>query len=186
MRLAVRSLLQADGMEVVGEADNEADAVRFVQEADPDVILTDLSLRSNGTGIAVCREAKRANLDAKVLVFSASFEKRDVLASAAAGADGFADKGMHGSDLATTVRRVLAGERIWLLSNEAGATIDPVLTSVLRANLTKREREVLVLLIYGFSDRAISERHHTSVATVKTHVQHLFRKLGLSSRRELL
>lgn len=183
------------GMEVAGEAADGAEAVELVRVRGADVVLMDI--RMPGTdGIEATRAitADPALADVKVLVLT-TFEIDEYVAEAVrAGARGFIGKGADPQDLLTAIETVAAGEP--MLSAAATAALmarvqahrprHGAKRTERLAELTPREREVLVLVASGLTNDDISQRLQLSRHTVKTHVNRAMSKIGVSERAQLV
>jgi two-component system nitrate/nitrite response regulator NarL len=174
---------------VAGEAADAGEAARRARELQPDVILLDNHL-PGVTGIAALAGLKEAAPAARVLMLTVSEDEADLSAALRAGAQGYVLKTIDGDMLAQAIRRTMLGESVVspemtgklvqaLLSThavEAPAPADPL------AALSPREREILEHIARGASNKAIARALDVAETTVKIHVQHILRKLGLASR----
>lgn len=191
IREGLRMILEAHGVEVVGEAADGAAAIGNAAALRPDVVLMDL--RMPGTdGVAATRAIVEAGTG-EVLVLTSFDEDELVFGAIRAGAAGFLLKTTEAAPLVEAVRRVAAGEgvldpRVTRRALEAVArgaeqapanSPDPVAG---QEQLTRREREVLAALREGLSNARIASRLGISVPTVKTHVSSILVKLGADSR----
>lgn len=178
MRLGIRTVLGLEGgVEIVGEAPDAAGALRLASELRPDLVLLDLRLRG-GDGLPLCRSLKCLADPPYVLVYTAYNAPAEVREAMLCGADSFVHKGEDPARLREAVRETCAGKRVWLLG-EQGDEAGP-------AALTPREREVYERLLLGHPNRQIAEELGVSLPTVKSHVTNILKKLGVSSRRDLL
>jgi DNA-binding NarL/FixJ family response regulator len=183
VRHGLRSFLDVqDDIEVVGEAADGAEAVERVRALRPDVMLLDLLLPSVD-GVEALRMLRAQGDQTRVLVLTSFTEPARVVAALRAGASGYLFKDVDPDALAQAIRAVHAGQV--LLEPE-------VATAVLRSEsettgvdtLTEREKEVLVELARGRSNREIARALVVSEKTVKAHVSSILAKLGLSDRTQ--
>jgi DNA-binding NarL/FixJ family response regulator len=174
-------------LEVVGEAENGAEAVRLALELEPDVILMDVRMPGMD-GIEATRQIIGAGSRARVLVLT-TFDLDDyVHAAIRAGASGFLLKDVRPLDLVEGIRLIANGNALLgptvtrrLLERFADdRTVSGSTEAV--ATLTEREREILCLLASGLSNAELARRLFLSETTVKTHVSSVFRKLGVRDR----
>ncbi|MEQ4722652.1 response regulator transcription factor [Nonomuraea sp. B19D2] len=187
VRAGVRMLLQAAGdMEVVGEAEDGAEAVRLAERHLPDVILMDLRM-PRVDGLEAIKRVLAARPGTRIVVLTTFAEDADVYAALRAGAVGFLVKDDEPERMVDAVRRAATGEQLLapsvlrrvverFLSAEEQAAAPPP------AGLTERELEVLALVGTGLSNAEIAEELHVGVTTVKTHVAAAMDKLGLRNR----
>ncbi|CAM3522698.1 response regulator [Stackebrandtia soli] len=165
-------------MTVVGETDDAAESVAFV-EAGADVVLLDLKMPKQD-GVEVLRALRAASDTVKVIVLTSVSDPARVRSAMAAGAAGFLYKDIDPDGLAQAVRSVHDGQI--LFAPEAAAAM--VAPAAPRALLTARERQVLDLLATGLTNRQIAARLSVTEKTVKTHVSAVFRKLGVADRTQ--
>jgi DNA-binding NarL/FixJ family response regulator len=175
-------------LEVAGEAGNVDEAVRGIDEHEPDVVLLDVHM-PNGGGIEVIRRSAEAGRRPTFLALSVSDAAEDVIAVIRAGARGYVTKSISPADLADAVRRVHDGDAVFsprlagfVLDAFAGPAPEPETELDL---LTPREREVLQHIARGYMYKEIALRLDISPKTVEAHVSSVLRKLQLSSRHEL-
>jgi DNA-binding NarL/FixJ family response regulator len=188
VRSGLRVVLEArEDLEVVGEAADGAVVVPLVASLRPDVVVMDIRMPLVD-GIRATRELRRAAPDGpRVLVLTTFGDDANVWAALAAGADGFLPKRARPAEIADAVRVLAAGESLLfpaavreLAVRQAGsrAAAGPV------ADLTPREREVLLLVARGRSNAEIAAELFLGLQTVKTHVSSLLRKLGARDRTQ--
>lgn len=187
--LALAFSLEPD-LHVIHEAGSVADGRGML--ADVDVALVDLDL-PDGSGASLIAELHQANRTAEAIVLTASTRQIDMARAIEAGAAGVLHKSTPLSDIVHAVRQVAAGEA--LLSRRELIDLIQVSrqhreaeqeTGQIIARLTKRERDVLLALADGLSDREIAERLFVSRETVHTHMVNMLGKLGVSSRMQAL
>ena len=181
VRDGLRSMLSAViDFEVVGEAASGPEAVVRVRETDPDVVVMDLRM-PGGDGVAAVRELQAVGARAAVLVLTTYDTDLDTVAAIEAGATGYLLKEAPARELIDAVRATASGETV--LSPAVAARLAAhVRAPTATAALSSREREVLVLVARGRSNRVIAEDLFVSEATVKTHLQHVFDKLDVNDR----
>ncbi|WP_432150342.1 response regulator [Streptomyces sp. bgisy029] len=172
----------APGFEVLGEAADGVDALVVVGELDPDVVLMDLRMPGGG-GVAAIAELTRRGARAKVLVLTTYDTDSDTLPAIEAGATGYLLKDAPREELFAAVRAAADGRSV-LSPAVASRLMTRVRTPTAPADatLSARECEVLVLVAKGTTNREIAAELFISEATVKTHLTHIFAKLGTKDR----
>ena len=187
VRQGLRLLLELGGVEVAGEAVDGESAVAAVEALSPDVVLMDLRMPGMG-GVEATRRIAGASRVIALTTFDTDENVADVLR---AGAVGFLLKDVTSDGLVEAVRRAAAGEPVVapaVLARIMGhfAARPPVPRAVPPglADLSEREREVLARIGAGRSNTEIAEELFISMATVKTHVRHIFAKLDLRDRAQ--
>ncbi|MFJ3575520.1 response regulator [Streptomyces rubiginosohelvolus] len=173
----------APGFEVLGEAADGVDALAVVGELDPDVVLMDLRMPGGG-GVAAIAELTRRGARSKVLVLTTYDTDSDTLPAIEAGATGYLLKDAPREELFAAVRAAADGRSVLspavasrLMTRVRTPAADPAASA-----LSAREREVLVLVARGTTNREIAAELFISEATVKTHLTHVFAKLGAKDR----
>jgi DNA-binding NarL/FixJ family response regulator len=187
VRVGLRTLLQqSGGVEIVGETGDAREAVRLAGELGPQLVILDLRLRGETSGVEACRRIRELPEPPRVLFHSAYNTADDVTAATLAGADGYLHKGAEHPGIVEVARRVHAGERVWAVDVEQSRTARSRLDEAARGvSLTPREREVLLLMLRRYTNAEIARELYVSLPTVKTHVGSVMRKLGIKRRREL-
>lgn len=197
VRSGVRAILSTDpNISIVGEAENGMDAAALCVRLTPDVALVDI--RMPGTDGVWATERITNETKTRVIILT-TFDSDELISSAlAAGAHGYLLKSVKGAELIQAVHHVAADRHV-LDPAIAGGVIarltaaeqaqqrpsDAAPESTAIAQLTAREREVLLLLAEGLSNQDIAERLHIGLTTVKTHVGALYSKTGATSRVQL-
>jgi DNA-binding NarL/FixJ family response regulator len=196
IRAGLRGILRPSfGFHIVGECSHGGEVAGAVRALRPDVVLMDVRMPVLD-GIEATRRLREDHSAPPVLALT-TFEDDEVLAGMLrAGAAGFVLKGLPAEDLQRAVRAVAGGDA-WLDPSVTGRVLtiyrdapgaraaagagsgDPAL-----ASLTAREREVLELIATGLTNDEIAERLVLGAGTVKTHVNHIFLKLGVRNRAE--
>ncbi|GHD71756.1 DNA-binding response regulator [Streptomyces mirabilis] len=171
----------APGFTVLGEAANGVEAVALTASLDPDVVLMDLRM-PGGNGVEAIAELTRRGARAKVLVLTTYDTDSDTLPAIEAGATGYLLKDAPREELFTAVRAAAQGRTVLspaVASRLVSAVRAPAST---QDSLSAREREVLALVAKGTSNREIARVLFISEATVKTHLTHVYAKLGVNDR----
>jgi DNA-binding NarL/FixJ family response regulator len=174
---------QEPGMEVVGAAKTVGEALRMYAELAPDVIVTDLQLQ-DGTGLDVVRAARRVRADTGLVVLTMHAGDDQIFAAMEAGASAFVGKDAPSTEVVKAARHAAVSPRSFLCAGLAGAVMRR--TSSESTRLTSREHDVLMLLADGLSAAEIGGRLHLSESTVKSHVGHIYQKLGATNRAQAL
>lgn len=188
MRQGLKTILDLEpGMRVVGEAKDGAEGVREALRLRPDIVLMDVQMPVMN-GVDATRAIIAAWPQARVIVLT-TFDRDDyVFQSVRAGAMGYLLKDTPADTLIATIRRVHAGD-VFIQPEIASRTLREVATGKQRAeaqpfDLSEREREVLVLLAQGLSNREIAGRLHITEGTVKNHVSNILAKLQAENRTQ--
>ena len=189
-RRGLTALLSSDPrLQVVGEAGDAGEAQRRAQALQPDVILLDNHL-PGVTGVDALPGLREVAPGARVLMLTVSEDERDLGAALRGGARGYLLKTADSQALADAIERAMRGEST--ISPEmsgkladafqAGSTAPAAAPLSPLAALSPREREILACIARGASNKEIARELDIAETTVKIHVQHILRKLGLSSR----
>ncbi|MFB7554251.1 response regulator [Streptomyces brevispora] len=167
---------------VLGEAADGVEGVEMAVRLDPDVVLMDLRMPGGG-GVAAITELTRRGARSRVLVLTTYDTDSDTLPAIEAGATGYLLKDAPREELFTAVRAAADGRTV-LSPAVASRLISRVRTPLPSGSetLSAREREVLELVAKGTSNREIAAVLFISEATVKTHLTHVFAKLGAKDR----
>jgi len=174
-----------DDIEVVGEAEDGVSAVKLAESLRPDIVLLDLKM-PGADGLAALTELKARGVASRVLVLTSVTERGHVLPAVRAGAAGYLYKDVDPQALVQAIRAVNDGHVLFAPDAAeamlAGGTADRDDRGM--AALTEREREVLVHIARGRSNREIARALVVSEKTVKTHVSNLLMKLGVQDRTQ--
>jgi DNA-binding NarL/FixJ family response regulator len=179
-----RYLDMAEDIDVVGEASNGEEAIAMVEKEQPDIVLLDIRM-PGVDGLEAARMIRERYPNVGAIMLTAYDDRQFVVEAVRAGARGYVLKARDAEHLIQTVRLVAGGNMV----------IDPQLVVALAEELsqakerdrkaetlTAREIEVLQLLAFGHTNRDIAEKLFISPDTVKTHLEHIFEKLGASDR----
>ncbi|MDQ0256624.1 DNA-binding NarL/FixJ family response regulator [Evansella vedderi] len=174
-----------EDMTVVGEAVSGADARRKLKDSKADIIVLDINL-PDVNGVDMIKEFKENKEDMKTLILTMHSHKEYFMSAIREGADGYLLKDSPSDQVVEAVRTIMRGESV----------IHPVMTKKLisfhheennkekETVLTEREKEVLVCLVEGLSNKEIGEKLFISEKTVKIHVSKIFKKLKVKSRSQ--
>jgi DNA-binding NarL/FixJ family response regulator len=165
--------------EIVGEAGSGNEAVAKVAALRPDVVLMDLRM-PEGDGVEAIRGIKERGLGSRVLVLTTYDTERDVLPAIEAGATGYLLKDTPRLELLSAVEATARGEGV--LSPPVSSRLMDQVRQPRKEAVSDRELEVLRRVAVGSTNREIAERLFISEATVKTHLLHIFTKLGVNDR----
>lgn len=191
LREGLRKILaMEDDLEVVADSDDAREAARIAKDTTPDVLLLDLRMPGTG-GLEVIGPIHEASPTTKVLILTASDDRRDHVAALTQGARGIIMKDSAADTLVTAIRAVNNGQA-WVDRDITGTLLEELAhrggtepgTSD-KPLLTARESEIVDLVISGCRNREISERLTISEKTVKAHLSNIFAKLGVRDRLEL-
>jgi two-component system nitrate/nitrite response regulator NarL len=179
----VRAISERPDLELVGEASNGRDALAGIEDLKPDVALVDIRMPGLD-GLEVLGALRRDTANTEVLLLSAHVDSDLAYRAVAAGAKGYLSKQAARQEICDGIAAVAAGGTAFALDVQTGLATElherergqqgPVLTA--------REREVLKLVAAGHSAPEIADRIHLSPATVKSHLQAIYDKLGVAER----
>jgi DNA-binding NarL/FixJ family response regulator len=191
VRSAIRQALEAPDVTVVGEASSAEEALAMAPQLRPDVVLMDIDLPGL-SGIEAVRELAPRLPDSRIVMLTASTDRRDLLEAVRLGAAGYLTKDLSGDALLRAIRGLRQGDLA--MSRGHAATVVEHLARTARPTapasdaidemLSSREREVLRLLADGLTDREIAAALAISPRTVESHVSSVLRKLGVRNRAE--
>ena len=182
-------MLEAQGVNVVGEAPTGEAGVTLAEELRPDVVVMDLQMPGMG-GVAATAEVLKRLPAAQVLVLTISVEQSQVLDALLAGATGYLLKDAEGAEIVAGIRSAAAGDAM-ISPRIAGKLVERLREVDDRTadqpeeednHLTERESEILRLIASGMDNAAIADQLIISPKTVKNHVASILEKLGLDNR----
>jgi len=175
-------LAHAPDLEVVGEAEDGAEALRQVRRLRPDVVVMDL-LMPVMDGIAATRAIRSELPETEVLALTSVLESASVVEAIRAGAIGYLLKDTRATELCTAIKAAAAGQV--QLSPQASTYLLGVVRMPERPEpLSPREMDVLRLLARGQSNKEIARTLHLAEETIKDHVRHILAKLSVQSRTQ--
>lgn len=186
VRMGLRAALDIeDDFTVVAEAADGRAAVVQAQAHQPDIVLMDVRMDGMG-GIEACREIRSTLPATKVLMLTSYAEEETVVAALVAGASGYVLKNVARARLLEALRSIARGESL-LDSKITRSVVDKLIGMHGQSaddDLTSREREVLVLIAEGATNKEIAAKLVVSENTARNHVSHILTKLGFSRRSE--
>ena len=189
-RRGLTALLARDpSLEVVGDAPDAGEAQRRAQELQPDVILLEKHL-PGVNGVEALPALRQAAHNARIVMLTISEDEADLAAALRAGASGYLLKTMEGDALASAIHRAMGGDSVVagemtnkLVAAYRGAASPHGGVGVSSIDqLSRRERDILRCIARGASNKEIARELGIAETTVKIHVQHVLRKLDVSSR----
>lgn len=180
VRAGIRGMLEGQpDFDIVAEAESGSEVTELARELKPDVILMDLRMPVTD-GVAATAAIRASNLACHVLVLTTYDTDADILRAIEAGATGYLLKDAPRQELYQAIRATARGE-VALASPVAARLLQRVRSTGDEA-LSVREIEVLAMVARGASNGEVAQALHVSIATVKTHLVHIFEKLGVSDR----
>jgi DNA-binding NarL/FixJ family response regulator len=165
--------------EVMGEATTGADAIEMVAQLQPDVVLMDLQMPEMD-GVTATAEIKSQYPGTHVLILTTYDTDADILRAVEAGATGYLLKDAPREELFHAVRAAAQGKTV--LAPTVATRLLEQMREPARETLSGREVQVLTLVADGASNKEIGRKLHVSEATVKSHLLHIFDKLGVTDR----
>jgi DNA-binding NarL/FixJ family response regulator len=187
-RTGLKSLLEEQGVNVVGEAPNGKNAIRLTSELAPDVVIMDLNMPGL-TGVETTRHLAGVAPLTRVVVLTISADDEDVMDAVMAGACGYLLKDSSIQDLITGIRAAAAGESLIspqiaakLLQRLRAQSTSEDAAATIQAELSDREIEVLKLIANGKDNAQIAGELFISPKTVKNHISNILMKLQIDNR----
>lgn len=170
------------------QAEDASEAMEFIKESDPDIIIVDISLKETN-GLELIKDIKVRYPQLPVLVLSMHDESLYAERSLRAGARGYIMKQEATDKVITAIRKVLTGE-LYISDKMTAKMVDRLVRGATESSpvnaLSDRELEVFDMLGQGHGTRYISEKLHLSIKTIETYRAHIKRKLNLSDATELI
>jgi DNA-binding NarL/FixJ family response regulator len=186
VRAGLKSLLHGTDIRIIAEADNGTTALKLALKHKPNLVLLDVRM-PDCDGLNCLARIKLDLPNLPVVMFSAFDNPTYVARAVALGAAGYLSKGASKKEIIEAIRVAAGGDTIWTreeLRRVTGALATPRIGSDIEVPLTKRENEVLKQLAFGLTNKEIAQALGISYETVKEHVQHILRKVGVSDRTQ--
>lgn len=186
IRLGLRMMLENTDLEVAAEATSAAEALAAVEKSVPDVVLLDIRMEG-GDGLNTLGRLKLDHADLPIVLFSAYDNPTYIARAVALGAAGYVLKSAPRERLIEALQTAAGGESAWTreeLRRVTGALATPRLSQDIEVPLTQRESEVLRQMAQGLTNKEIAKMLEISYETVKEHVQHILRKIGVTDRTQ--
>ena len=180
VRAGLRGMLELESdIEIVGEASNGREALSLVGRLKPEVVLMDLQMPELD-GVSATQQIRGSHPETHVLVLTTYDTDADITRAISAGAIGYLLKDAPRQELFHAIRSAARGESV--LTPAVAARLMDKMRSPIEESLSEREIEVLTEVADGKSNKEIADELFISEATVKTHLVHIFGKLGVADR----
>jgi DNA-binding NarL/FixJ family response regulator len=179
-----RAFERDDDMAVVGQASSVAEGVAAWREFQPDVVVTDLQM-SDGTGLDVVRAIRETSDDTGVVVLTMHAGDDQIFAAMEAGASAFVGKDTRAAEVVSAAKHAAVAPKTFLCAGLSQAVMRRA-TAPAQPKLSGREAEVLGLLADGLGTGEIASSLFMSESTAKTHITHIYQKLGAANRAQAL
>ena len=182
VRAGLRAMLEGDEeIDIVGEAANGTEAIALARRVEPDVILMDLRM-PDVDGVTATATIREQEPDVHVLVLTTYETDADIVRAVGAGATGYLLKDATRDEVLRAIRSAAAGEAA--LASRVASRLMNRMRAPGEEALTAREIEVISLVARGQTNKEIANALYLSEATIKTHLLHVFAKLGVDDRTE--
>ena len=187
IRSGLRKMIAGSEIQLIAESNSAVNVLTGISQYHPDVILLDVRLEE-GDGLSALGRIKIEHPQIPVLMLSSFDNPTYVARSVALGASGYLLKNASRDTILEAIRKVAVGENAWTrqeLRRVTGALATPRLAADIEVPLTRRESEVLEQLAHGLTNKEIALALGISYETVKEHVQHILRKVGVNDRTQV-
>lgn len=192
LRNGVKQLINTiNNFEIIGETGSGIEGVKLAETLDPDIILLDINM-NDVSGLEILRYLREKNISSRIIMFTVSDAKEDIITSLKTGADGYLLKDMEPEDFLKALKDISEGK---VIMDEA---ISHIILNYMRDDknqttnqshdinlLTPREHETFNLLVQGLSNKLIAKDLDIVESTVKVHIKSIFKKLNFKSRMEM-
>ncbi len=192
LRNGVKQLINTiNNFEIIGETGSGIEGVKLAETLDPDIILLDINM-NDVSGLEILRYLREKNISSRIIMFTVSDAKEDIITSLKIGADGYLLKDMEPEDFLKALKDISEGK---VIMDEA---ISHIILNYMRDDknqttnqshdinlLTPREHETFNLLVQGLSNKLIAKELDIVESTVKVHIKSIFKKLNFKSRMEM-
>lgn len=181
----------ADGLQVICEAESAEETLRLAKYFRPDVIIIEPNFTVYGRKgsrlpeMELCRSLKGLPHSPSVLIYTGYDDPVDVAATVLAGAGAYVHKGVGEKELASALRGVLTSDSEWIYGLSEDYTRSVTLSALKISKLSRREKDILPLVLRRYSSKEIAEELHISTSTVHNHIVSLLRKLDCRTRTNL-
>ena len=179
-----RAFEREDGMTVVGQAGSVAEGVSLWRSLEPDVVVTDLQM-PDGSGLDVVRAIREESESTGAVVLTMHAGDDQIFAAMEAGASAFVGKDTRATEVVSAARHAAVAPRTFLCAG-LGQAVMRRATAPAPPKLSGRESEVLALLADGLGTSEIASSLYMSESTAKTHITHIYQKLGAVNRAQAL
>ena len=192
LRNGVKQLIHTvNHFEIVGETGSGIEGIKLAEELDPDIILLDINIH-DVNGLDILRALREKNISSRIIMFTVSNAKEDIITALKMGADGYLLKDMEPEDFIKALQDISIGKVIMddaishIILNYMRHGDEPTTKPIHDVNLlTPREHEIFNLLVQGLSNKLIAKDLDIVESTVKVHIKSIFKKLNFKSRMEI-
>ena len=192
LRNGVKQLIHTvNHFEIVGETGSGIEGIKLAEELDPDIILLDINIH-DVNGLDILRALREKNISSRIIMFTVSNAKEDIITALKMGADGYLLKDMEPEDFIKALQDISIGKVIMddaishIILNYMRHGDEPTTEPIHDVSLlTPREHEIFHLLVQGLSNKLIAKDLDIVESTVKVHIKSIFKKLNFKSRMEM-
>lgn len=192
LRNGVKQLISTvNHFQIIGETGSGLESIQLAEKLEPDIILLDINMHDI-SGLEILSYLREKNILSRIIMFTVSDAKEDIITALKTGADGYLLKDMEPEDFLKALQDIAMGK---IIMDDA---ISHIMLNYMRQgetlmtkqrhdvnSLTPREREIFNLLVQGLSNKIIAKELNIVESTVKVHVKNIFKKLNFKSRMEI-